>query len=199
GSPGQALLNFGNDLPFGGGKVGESLDRLRVAGAILFLGEIRPTNALIDSWAGYSLTEISNYYLSGGTAPVATQVALQTWRQTNFNSPTNSGKSADTADFDRDGITNLAEYAFGTNPTVSSADPVTLGVTTDGRFLTLTFPRVLNPALTYVIQASNSLTGEFTSTGVSFTGSAASAVTYTDTVNIRTSSTPRFLRVVVSY
>lgn len=50
-----------------------------------------------------------------------TQSALQSWRQTYFGSPDNTGNGADTFDFDRDGLTNLVEYAFGLDPTAASS------------------------------------------------------------------------------
>ena len=46
---------------------------------------------------------------------------LQAWRQTHFGSPFNSGVAADTADPDRDGIENLAEFAFAMDPNQASA------------------------------------------------------------------------------
>ncbi len=45
---------------------------------------------------------------------------ISEWRQQFFGTSSNTGIFADTADFDRDGISNLIEYAFGLNPTLSS-------------------------------------------------------------------------------
>lgn len=42
--------------------------------------------------------------------------ALDSWRQTWFGSTANSGNGADTFDFDKDGLVNLIEFAFGLNP-----------------------------------------------------------------------------------
>ncbi|MCX6878652.1 MAG: choice-of-anchor D domain-containing protein [Verrucomicrobia bacterium] len=47
--------------------------------------------------------------------------ALQTWRQTNFGTTANTGDAADLNDFDRDGIPNIIEFAFGLNPKQNSA------------------------------------------------------------------------------
>jgi subtilisin-like proprotein convertase family protein len=41
---------------------------------------------------------------------------LETWRQTHFGSPADSGDGADLNDFDHDGSVNLVEYAFGLDP-----------------------------------------------------------------------------------
>jgi M6 family metalloprotease-like protein len=51
---------------------------------------------------------------SGGTL-------LETWRQDNFGSPANSGDGADLNDFEKDGLVNLIEYAFGLDPKLGSA------------------------------------------------------------------------------
>jgi N-acetylneuraminic acid mutarotase len=42
--------------------------------------------------------------------------ALDNWRQTNFGSVLNTGNAGNTADPDHDGVSNLLEYAFGSNP-----------------------------------------------------------------------------------
>ena len=44
----------------------------------------------------------------------------QGWRQLYFGFSGNTGNAADTYDFDKDGLANLLEYGFGSNPTVSS-------------------------------------------------------------------------------
>ena len=45
------------------------------------------------------------------------QTAIESWRQTYFNSPDDIGNGGNTFDFDHDGIVNLTEFAFGMNPT----------------------------------------------------------------------------------
>jgi len=47
--------------------------------------------------------------------------ALETWRQLHFGDNGNSGNGADLNDFDKDGIVNFVEFAFGLNPTQNSA------------------------------------------------------------------------------
>jgi hypothetical protein len=46
---------------------------------------------------------------------------LEFWRQKYFGSPANSGNGADLTDFDKDGIQNLVEFAFGLHPKQNSA------------------------------------------------------------------------------
>ena len=47
--------------------------------------------------------------------------ALQDWRQTHFGNPGNTGDGADLNDFDKDGLVNLIEFAFGLNPRQDSS------------------------------------------------------------------------------
>ncbi len=63
---------------------------------------------------------------ASATVPFTLQVkaasTAQSWRQTYFGSSQASGSALDSADPDRDGLTNLAEFAFGLNPTQTSSD-----------------------------------------------------------------------------
>lgn len=48
-------------------------------------------------------------------------VSLENWRQAQFGSASNSGEGADENDYDKDGIANLIEFAFGLDPKQNSA------------------------------------------------------------------------------
>ena len=50
---------------------------------------------------------------------------IQEWRRTYFGSQENTGDGADTNDYDHDGIPNLLEYAFDTDPLLANAYPMT--------------------------------------------------------------------------
>jgi autotransporter-associated beta strand protein len=139
---------------------------------------------------------------SGGvlsvTIGVQTTTALESWRQTHFGSTSNSGNGADSADPDNDGLTNLLEYATNSNPMVTGISPLT--VARSGNFLTLTYTRIADGALTYTVEGSNDLvtwstvaTANNPSTGAQNT---AGPVTITDTVSL---TTRRFLRLKVTY
>ena len=54
----------------------------------------------------------------GNTTPITLR---QAWRLAHFGGSRDAGLLADTADADSDGVPNLAEYAFGTDPTLSSS------------------------------------------------------------------------------
>lgn len=64
---------------------------------------------------------------------------LETWRLQYFNSIKNGGAGADTNDFDKDGLTNAAEFAIGGDPKQFTALPVTL--TRAGNTVQFTYQR----------------------------------------------------------
>ncbi len=140
----------------------------------------------------------ANYGIAGiqivNTAP--TLSPLEAWRQTHFGTTANSGQAADAADPDGDGLANLLEYAFGENPMVANDGPSVV-TTTPGGVLALTFVHIDDPALSYVVEASNDLAGPW-SPAQTYTGfTAAGTTTYTDNVALNSVSR-RFLRVKVT-
>lgn len=134
------------------------------------------------------------YILSLRGAPATT--ALQDWRLANFGSTANSGLGADAADFDGDGISNLVEYATGTNPTVANAPVVVAGRT--GDFLTLSYPVIADASLVYRVLGSNDL-GQGFVTAAGSTSTSAGVATYTDNVSLSAGGVRRFLRLEISY
>ena len=53
-----------------------------------------------------------------------TLTSRQEWRRGYFNAIENAGDGADNNDFDNDGLENIVEYAFGTNPRKANILPV---------------------------------------------------------------------------
>lgn len=47
---------------------------------------------------------------------------IEEWRQNHFNSPLNAGRGGDLEDDDGDGLRNLLEYGFGSDPKTSTSD-----------------------------------------------------------------------------
>ncbi|RYD67312.1 MAG: choice-of-anchor D domain-containing protein, partial [Verrucomicrobiaceae bacterium] len=60
---------------------------------------------------------------------------LTSWRQAHFGSPGDSGFGADAFDFDKDGLVNLIEYAFGLNPKVPDSGEVPQAQRTGGNLM----------------------------------------------------------------
>lgn len=70
---------------------------------------------------------------------------LEIWRQSNFGTYANSGDAANDFDFDKDGQSNLLEYATRTNPKIPSGNPLNppssliLAENTPARMLTFNY------------------------------------------------------------
>jgi hypothetical protein len=125
---------------------------------------------------------------------------IESWRQQYFGTPESSGEAADNIDADSDDYVNLLEYAFGTQPKVHDTAGVVTSRVLDGR-LSITFPRIADPTLTYSVEASNTMTAGDWSAIWQSTGAAnvAGPVTVDDIVDPVTDNLPkRFLRVSVS-
>lgn len=71
----------------------------------------------------------------------AVSLTLPAWRQFHFGTTANSGNAANDFDFDKDGLVNLLEYAFGQDPTKASSRTVPSGEVIGGNFVsTFTAP-----------------------------------------------------------
>jgi hypothetical protein len=110
---------------------------------------------------GYDVPALQSVTVSGGQLSTLTftyaaaLTAQQSWRQTFFGITTNTGNAADNADPDDDGMTNLAEYAAGTNPN-SKADVFKVSShQKSGSTFTLTTAG--KSGRTYVLERSTSL------------------------------------------
>ncbi len=79
------------------------------------------------------------------------------WKLANFGANANNAAIAgDTADPDADGMANLMEYAFATDPNLASTNP--FAGTLAGNQYQIHFPRNISASdITYVLQASSSL------------------------------------------
>jgi hypothetical protein len=88
-----------------------------------------------------------------------------------------AGTGAKTADYDQDGIVNLKEFMFGTNPVSANGDPVTAGFENAGdKHSTMTYRRRVGAAITYTVQVSTDFQ---TWTDISRSDGATSEHTYT--------------------
>jgi hypothetical protein len=139
------------------------------------------------------------------TLPVSLAITPRaTWRQTHFGTAQNSGNAADTADPDHDGIINILEYAFNTDPNVPNANPISFAVV--GNHLTVTFKRT-HPAptdISYTPQVANDLTSGIWNSGPAFTsqtvtnnGDGTETVVVTDNTVIG-SAPAHYLRILIA-
>jgi hypothetical protein len=87
----------------------------------------------------------------------ASYTALDAWRYEQFGSYDSTGDAANDADPDRDGRNNFMEYGTGTDPNTFNSNTISsLGFTSDGLRLDLTFDRIADPTLTYWVEATSS-------------------------------------------
>jgi len=125
--------------------------------------------------------------------------AFQTWRQQWFNSIVTTGNAANDADPDFDGVSNLREYAVGTNPTVPNS-PMS-GISSDtevigaNKYLRLSVAK--NPAatdITYQIQVCSDLAqASWTMAGTTQEVNNATTLTVRDSTSLN-SDRRRFIR-----
>ncbi len=96
------------------------------------------------------------------------------WRQTYFFSPDNLGNGANGADPNKNGITNLMEYALGGDPAGHTTGQEILPQGTRNSALNclqISFTRYLNRTdITLVVQAADALAGPWTSLAQSING-----------------------------
>jgi hypothetical protein len=94
---------------------------------------------------------------------------IGTWRQAHFGTAANSGTAADTADPDHDGLINILEYAFNSDPLVASPNPLALSLING--HLTLTFKRThpAPPEISYLFEVANDLVSGIWNSGPAYT------------------------------
>jgi hypothetical protein len=162
------------------------------------------TTATSQTTYFYRIVATNSFGISPPSADVGAITPLapvDEWRLANFGTTINSGLAADTADPDHDGLINLIEYAFASNPNVPSANPLSYSVVNNQ--LTLVFKRP-HPApldFDYIVEVTadltsgnwSSITGTTTQTVVN-NNDGMETVTVTD-ASIVGSSAAHYLRV----
>lgn len=95
-----------------------------------------------------------------------TATPLQAWRLQYFGVADNTGNAADLADPDKDGLSNVGEFALNSDPTTSGVPP--MGVARVGTDLTLTYTRRKTALgeITTTPLCANAPNGPWSSTGI---------------------------------
>lgn len=84
----------------------------------------------------------------------------QIWRYSHFNTYTDSGNAASSADPDRDGMNNVAEYVLGTNPqTTDARQAISLSPGVFYWSVMVDLPTTPRPDATVTLQTSDNLGG----------------------------------------
>ncbi|WP_395736824.1 beta strand repeat-containing protein [Prosthecobacter sp.] len=103
----------------------------------------------------YATNSLGTSY--SAAAAVTTLTALDSWRMAYFGTTSSTGNAADEADPDKDGVANLAEYAFGLDPMHSASRLLPSPVHNGSTFkLTFTEPGGVS-GVTYSAQWSETL------------------------------------------
>ena len=112
--------------------------------------------------------------------------AADSWRQSKFNTTSNTGNAADSADPNGNGIANLMEYALNGDPTGSTAAMSILPTASANgtNHLQLAFTRYLDRNdITLTVQGCDTLTGTWTDLAQSVNGAALSVLASGASVN----------------
>ena len=125
--------------------------------------------------------------------------ALDHWRLTQFGTTSNTGSAADIADWDRDGISNLMEFASGTDVKLAGAQP--WNSKTVGSTIEFTYSRnkTAMTELTYIVEWSATLSAPWSTAGITQTVLTDDGITQSVKATVPTgSSGKRFVRLRVT-
>ncbi len=123
------------------------------------------TDQLGNTTIGVTASDGTLSYTRNITVTV-TGTPLQTWRQQYFGTAANSGTASDASDNDRDGVSNLIEYATKMNPALNDVVPQSVTKNTS----TLDFVYTKNKSatdVTYTVEWSDTLGNDWSTTSVS--------------------------------
>ena len=182
-----------------------------VTGQVYTLATFGSTTFTAADFSATNLASgVTGVFQVSGTSLIFTTQPIEVWRQFYFGaSATNTGNAADTADADKDGLTNLGEYVLSTSSPLVSSTALLPVTGFSGNFPTFTFTRNLSATdVTLFIEAKLDLTaatwttlatrpgaGPWTpSGGASVVENVGGVVTLTDAV-----TTKRFYRLRVTH
>jgi lysophospholipase L1-like esterase len=135
---------------------------------VAVISGIRP-DAFGQVWVDLTVVQGDFAYINAMQITASTPVTappLQSWRSSHFtagelgNAALEATLWGNDADPDSDGRVNLLEYACGTDPQGSDADPTAFALVSDGgEFITLTYQRNLDATdVTFLVQKADNLT-----------------------------------------
>ena len=143
-------------------------------GSVSFTDASAPATTAVFSAPGSYMLQLAAINANGETrrtlsvTVLAAATNLQTWRQTHFNTTSNTGDAADSADPDFDGLNNLLEFATGTLP--KSPNGSIGSLLKNGTNLEFTYPRshaAVADGLSFAVEWSDVLAGGWNAVGVS--------------------------------
>lgn len=168
--------NADEDIIWEENEMGASLDVTVPAGS-LHMGEIYEVETEFDNTVSFvpinqawAEANANGFGLFSSRTVFELQVVTpqQGWRQKYFGTSNNSGTSADTYDFDGDGISNLLEWACHLDPT--QASPLVTPAVRNAGALDFTYTRSkssLAAGVTFTVEWTDTLaSGTWSNTGV---------------------------------
>jgi kumamolisin len=183
---------------------------------VLSINPITNSSATVNPTLQLALTSSSLYLVgspSSATMIIQETTPYQTWAQNNFGSSvTNPAIAGESADPNNNGVPNLLEYAFNSNPLQAGTEPLPVVTTVEDsngkEHLEITYTQINNdPDLTCTVQVTSDLTQatDIWHSGSSYTtviGTPVVTGTTTQTTvednTPATSVTPRFIRIQVN-
>jgi hypothetical protein len=168
---------------------------------------LNPAGLAAGSYTARLLVQTADPALPLTVLPITLNILntpIERWRFANFGIADNAGIAADTADPDHDGLVNIFEYAFNTNPNLANPSPISYAVVSN--HLTITFTRTHPPPadISYWFDVTDNLTSATWQSGPPFTTlTAADNRDGTETVTVIDnalvpSSSAHYLRVRIS-
>ncbi|HEY1120607.1 MAG TPA: choice-of-anchor D domain-containing protein, partial [Haloferula sp.] len=124
---------------------------------------------------------------------------ISEWRDQYFDSTEDTGAAADNADPDNDGVENLLEFATGADPTESSPVETPVSRPLAGTIgFTYTRNKLATAEVIYTVEWSDTLTGAWSSNGVSETVIADDGTLETVLATLPAGSEGRFVHLKVT-
>lgn len=128
-------------------------------------------------------------------------IPITDWRQTHFSTTANTGDAADDADFDRDGVSNLLEFATNGTPGSSDNEPGELAPLDNSGFITFTYTRNKQAMaeITFQVEWTDDFATPWSSAGVTETITSDNGLVQTVTATLpAVASGHRFVHLRVS-
>lgn len=119
------------------------------SGARLFTANQWPESSPVSTVATPTEGQIVNFAL---------RTPYQIWRHSHFNTYVDGGNAASSADSDRDGMNNVAEYVLGTSPlTTDARQAISLSRTGNLWAILVDLPTTVRPDATVILQTGDGL------------------------------------------
>ena len=201
GSDNSFAFSFGpaTAIKFGGPNNAAVLDRWFNGS----LADLAAFKGVLDAGEIASLSTRPAAYLAGQSATnsvaVTVSSALDSWRLAQFGTTSNTGDAANDADWDSDGLSNLMEFALGTDPKSSTTGHVSFEK--NGAVIEFVYQRNIEAMseVSYIVKWSDDLGPPWSAQGVTEAILSDNGITQNVKATVPAgSSGKRFVRLLVT-